>query len=85
MDGAQIHDDVLFIAFLEFGRSSGTFHLYKVSTRPTIFVYVVDAAFVYTFQSEMPETIKLSLGLILLMSHFKQNTFYDAEIAQKCD
>ena len=63
LDGAQqIPQDILFIAFPEFLRSSGTFLLHKVLTRPNIFDYVVDTAFVYTSYSKISECIKLSLG-----------------------
>ena len=63
LDGAQqIPQVIVFIAFPEFLRFSGAFFLHKVLTRPNIFDYVVDSAFVYTSCGKMPECIKLSLG-----------------------
>ena len=61
-EAQQISQDILFIAFPEFLRSSATFLLHKVLTRPNIFDYIVDTAFVYTFYGKMPECIKLSFG-----------------------
>ena len=44
LDGAQqIPQVIVFIAFPEFLRSSRTFFLHKVLTRPNIFDYVVDS------------------------------------------
>ena len=51
------------LEFLEFLRSSCTFVLNKVLTRPRIFHYVKDTAFVYTSHDKIPESVKLSLGL----------------------
>ena len=63
LDGAQqIPQVIVFIVFPEFLRSFGAFFLHKVLTRPNIFDYVADSAFVYTSCGKMPECIKLSLG-----------------------